>query len=982
VLLPKPRAFPTVPPQKNRCAVSLQRESRADYTHPPELHIKVITVSYMYFRGIESVVHYPLRVKLRGITFPGMQTTYKISGSSATTYAAYLTSASSRGDYYTPSGEGEREGDGGGAVIPGRWHGSPGTLAGLGLSADRPVARGELRALMQGLSPVDGSAVRPVGSDGSRVAGIDMTFSPPKTVSALWATSSDYRRAQIEVAHTRAVRSALARTEREVEVVRRKSGGVVRFEKAQGLLAAEFTHTSSRLAQDQEAGGVPDPQLHSHVVVLAAERTDGQLAAVESRQLYRAARENGAWYRSELAANLQDLGLEVERRTGKGERYFEVRGVSIELAERWSTRAQDVDRASRAFRQRYGREPQAGELGSLTLETRGSKTAAATVDVNEAWRAVGEEYGQTTERTEELFNDRSLATATEVELRRELLAAVTEQRSMITERELKARAYELSAGVSRPAEADRLMSDLHRSGELLQLEGGLWTTRSLREREQNTVQIAKARAGEHAAPVSEQTLRQARRETAREIGGPLTSEQLQALEQITGPGGVSVLVGQAGSGKGVVISAASEAWRKEGYEVIGTAIPGATAKRLGADAKLEHSLTTDALINRVENGNIRLDAKTVVVMDEAGMADSKRLPRLVELTADRGSKLLLAGDSAQLPSIGAGGLFKELQANAPTAQLSEVHRARNEWEKQAWTEIRNGEAARALARYEAYERLHIHDTREQAAQAMVENWDATRRNLPAGQAVIITDASNTERDQINAIAQEHRARAGELGSHQVELPGKPYGLAAGDEIIFTAQHHPPGQQRVENGITGTITDTSRNEDEHHVTIKTRENPPRDVQVNTSEFHELSLGYAVHVYKAQGLTAERASVLTGGWQTDRENAYVALSRARDQTHIYLSREDLGQDGLDPGAIEHLAQLMQQSHAQEASITREVDQPTADRSSEITQQTAERSMEASWRVSAHDHQPEIEPVLEARQDQQQDREQHIDLGFATE
>jgi ATP-dependent exoDNAse (exonuclease V) alpha subunit len=296
-------------------------------------------------------------------------------------------------------------------------------------------------------------------------------------------------------------------------------------------------------------------------------------------------------------------------------------------------------------------------------------------------------------------------------------------------------------------------------------------------------------------------------------------------------------------------------------------------------------------------------------------------------------------------------------------------------------EIRNGQAARALARYQAYGRLHVHDTREQAAQAMVENWDATRRDAPAGQAVMITDASNAERDQINKLAQQHRARAGELGSHQVSLPGKPYGLAAGDEIIFTAQHHPPGQQRVENGITGTITNTSRDEHENQVTIKTRENPPRDVQVNTNEFHELSLGYAVHVYKGIGLTTERASVLTGGWQTDRESAYVALSRARDQTDIYLSREDLGQDGLDPEAIEHLAELMQQSHAQDASITRGLAQPTPERSPDITQNTDDRSLEASQpRDPAQDHQPKTKHVLEAQHDRNRDR--NIDLGFGIE
>lgn len=177
-------------------------------------------------------------------------------------------------------------------------------------------------------------------------------FAPPKTVSALWATASPYRRAQIEAAHRAAVASALSRTEREVELVRRKSHRVVRFETAERLLAAEFVHTSSRLAADQDAGGIPDPQLHSHVIVFAAERRDGKLAAVESRQLYRAARENGAWYRAELAGGLQNLGLELERRTGRGNRYFEVRGVPDALATRWSTRSQDVDRAARVFRQR------------------------------------------------------------------------------------------------------------------------------------------------------------------------------------------------------------------------------------------------------------------------------------------------------------------------------------------------------------------------------------------------------------------------------------------------------------------------------------------------------------------------------------------------------------------------------------------------------------------------------------------------------
>jgi hypothetical protein len=74
---------------------------------------------------------------------------------------------------------------------------------------------------------------------------------------------------------------------------------------------------------------------------------------------------------------------------------------------------------------------------------------------------------------------------------------------------------------------------------------------------------------------------------------------------------------------------------------------------------------------------------------------------------------------------------------------------------------------------------------------MVEQWDRSRHE-GTGATVMITDASNKERDQINAMAQVRRIRAGELGSREVPLPGRPYGLPAGDEVIFSAQLPQPG----------------------------------------------------------------------------------------------------------------------------------------------------------------------------------------------
>jgi conjugative relaxase-like TrwC/TraI family protein len=894
-----------------------------------------------------------------------VQTTHKIAGTSAEGFASYLTSESGRGDYYA----GHEDSDGGGAGREAaeegqsRWHGAPELLAGLGLSAEGPVSRGELLSLMHGVSPVDGRELRAAGGNGTRVAGIDLTFSAPKSVSALWAVSGWVQREQIERAHGRAVASTLARVERDVELVRTRHDGELRWERAQSVLAAEFVHTSSRLTVDQERGGVPDPQLHSHVVVLGAQRLDGRFAAVDSRELFRSARANGAWYRAQLASQLGALGLEVEGRTGRDGRYFELVGVPGELAERWSARSRDIQLAAAKFRERYGRDPRAGELGGLTVATRGTKTMAAAVSVDGAWRAVGEEYGLSREQAQGLFTgiDSSLAqrlTSQQArDLGRDLLRDLTREQSIVAGRDLHARAYELSAGVCPPAHADRVLDGLVRSGELLELQGGLWTTRELREREHATVALAESRVGERAAPVSEQTLKDAQRQAGREIGGSLSGEQREALRTITGRGGLSVLVGQAGTGKGVVLSAAANAWEQDGYHVIGTAIAGATAERLGAEAKMQRSLNTSALLTGVDSGHMHLGRDTVVVMDEAGMADTNRLATLVKITAERQSKLVLVGDQAQLSSIAAGGMFAELQDRVPTAQLSEVHRAQHEWEREAWAQLRAGRAHEALASYQAHDRLHITDTREEAAARMLADWDAARRENPEQRTVMLTDASNVELDRINALAQEHRAQAGELGAGRVELPDRPYGLAAGDEVIFTAALHQPGGPRVENGTLATVMSTSA---ENQLTVATRGAHERDVRVDTGEFKDLRLAYAQHVYKAQGATVARAFVLTGGWQTDRERAYVALSRAREQTDIYVSREDLGEQGMDAGAIERLGEALSESHAKQASIAT----PLAERDP----------------GQEHERESEVGRVMREQQEHERDRDR--DLGHGIE
>lgn len=140
-------------------------------------------------------------------------------------------------------------------------------------------------------------------------------------------------------------------------------------------------------------------------------------------------------------------------------------------------------------------------------------------------------------------------------------------------------------------------------------------------------------------------------------------------------------------------------------------------------------------------------------------------------------------------------MFNHVTDCTPNAELKEVHRAENQWEREAWAQVREGKSMQALAACQAHDRLHIADTREQAAEKMVADWNEQRMENPVGRTVMLTDSSNEELDRLNKQAQEYRDQAGELGNDRADIPGAPYALAAGDQVIFTKPLFQPGQDR-------------------------------------------------------------------------------------------------------------------------------------------------------------------------------------------
>ena len=225
-------------------------------------------------------------------------------------------------------------------------------------------------ALMEGRHPRTGGWLRPEGAGGGRGGGIDLTFSAPKSVSAVWALGDESQRRDMEAAHAAAVAEAMAHLTETVPTVRRRYSGQVVEEPAREVVAAEYRHTTARGVIE---GDAPDPQLHSHVVITSAIRDDGRIVAVASRPVFRSAREIGAYYRSALAHQLAQRGYAIERGTGKQGRYFEIAGVPRGLLEAFSARSREVARAAERFRAKWGRAPERGELRRLKLENRKAK---------------------------------------------------------------------------------------------------------------------------------------------------------------------------------------------------------------------------------------------------------------------------------------------------------------------------------------------------------------------------------------------------------------------------------------------------------------------------------------------------------------------------------------------------------------------------------------------------------------------------------
>ncbi|MGN6257928.1 MAG: MobF family relaxase [Solirubrobacterales bacterium] len=758
-------------------------------------------------------------------------------------------------DYY--SGEGEAEG---------YWLGDAAENLGLQGKVDPD----QLVSMLTGTNPASGEPLGLRHVEGGAVPGFDLTFSAPKSVSVLWALGGHPVAGEVKAAHAAAVDAGIDYLQGAACWTRRGAGGHV-FVNGSGFLAAGYVHRSSR------AG---DPQLHTHVLVANATFAEGRWTRLYHPAIYEHAKTASYIYE----AHLRD---EMTRRIGVRWREVvngiaEIRGFDPDHLRAFSTRRQEILEAA-------GEGASARARQIATLATRKAKDRDLTTEsLRDLWRANAEEICLSRESIRATLGHERQAPEGRVAIA-EVEAALTAYASHFDRRDaIQAVANCLPAGA--PGEevcelADAFLQTPEVIGIATTAKGERFTTRAIWELERGALERVEGMAARgDAAVVSEIVVS---RVLAKRPN--MKADQETMVRRLLGGGeGVIVVIGEAGTGKTYALTAAVEGWAASGVEVRVAAPTWRAANVLRSEGLSATSVAR--LLAELDRGTAAggqaLARGSVLVVDEAGMVDSRAMARLVAHAQEAEAKLVLIGDPAQLGEIEAGGLFALIASRTEPVVLDDVIRHRHDLEREGAKLIREGEGREALSIYQGAERVTVSDDPLARREAMAADW---WRSYERGEDALMITKRNAEVTELNALARERMKAAGRLGAKEIEVGGARF--AAGDQVITRINDQ---RAQIFNRERWRVAEVdAASERLWLVGIDTRGRVCVDSDY-LGRLRERDGGpaiehaYAATTYQAQGATVDTTFVMADP-SMDRQEFYVATSRTREQTYLYATPE---------------------------------------------------------------------------------------------
>jgi Ti-type conjugative transfer relaxase TraA len=509
-------------------------------------------------------------------------------------------------------------------------------------------------------------------------------------------------------------------------------------------------------------------------------------------------------------------------------------------------------------------EPQS-QIGALAkrIEVRGIEGEGLEADRAEMHREIARGNG------ERIIADPSLG-----------LDAITQQQSTFTQRDMAKFAHRHSDGID---QFNAVIGAMRGAPGLVVLGKDArgedrFTTRAMIESEQRLHRAAKLMAKRERHEVRDAD-REAALALAERRGLVLSGEQADALAHITDGRYLGIVVGYAGTGKSTMLGVAREAWEAAGYEVRGAALSGIAAENLESGSGIA-SRTIASMEHGWGQGRDLLRSRDVLVIDEAGMVGTRQLERVLSRAAEAGAKVVLVGDPQQLQAIEAGAAFRSIHERHGGAEIGEVRRQREDWQRDATRGLANGRTGESIRAYDAHGMVHEAATRDEARNDLIDGWDRDRQSAPERSRIILTH-TNDEVRALNEVARKRMRVAGDLGNEvRLTVERGERSFASGDRVMFLQNERGLG---VKNGTLGTVAQVSV----QSMTVQTDDG--RSVRFDLKDYNRIDHGYAATIHKAQGMTVDRTHVLaTPGM--DAHSSYVALSRHRDGMELHYGRDD--------------------------------------------------------------------------------------------
>ena len=733
------------------------------------------------------------------------------------------------------------------------------------------------------------------------VHGFDLTFAAPKSVSLIRALTEDVTEKVVATAHARAVEAAMAYLHRHACYTRvhNPATGMKDLQRLPGLVAIAYQHETSRCG---------DPHLHAHVIVPNRQpRADGRLVSLDSKSLYHEAKAAGMIYQATLRHLLHtELGVEwqpVDSHTGMAE----IAAVTKKTIRAWSQRSTRLREWARDNLVLVDGQPSAAQLAAAQKATRPAKPESlAWGDLKVQWRA--DARGLALDRDAHLVAraDRRARGADRG------IAALQRARTAHTAAQIDKAAFTRAdlvelLGAQLPVDAPGEPREaIERAVDAVSVR--MSAPRAAHEREGHERYTLEAIITEEDRILDMVDTRNngARLDARDEDLAGLSAGQRRAVRAIAdSPFLVQPLQAPAGAGKTHSLKALRAAAHRAYKQVVVLAPTGKAVDEAMNDGAGDHGLTVAKALKLLAEDRLRINSRTLVVVDETSMLGTPDLRTLLSAVTQARAKIVLVGDAYQLSPVKArGGMFEQLCTELPWSQhLSEVWRMHDPAERDASLALRSGRGHRlrsAVHWYRAQDRLHIGDPVAMAADALV----AYRADRAKQRDALLVCDTWEMADALNCRLHDTLTTPGpgvNAARNQEVRVGDLIISRANDPAI--AVHPRPGHSadnidQVRNGNRWQVTaiDTTTN----RLAAERLTDGARVVFEGDYLTEHINLGYAITVHAAQGVTAGSCHALVAE-RSSRAMAYVAMTRGRHDNQAYVYMKPTGEADHEHAAL---------------------------------------------------------------------------------